>query len=194
MKYINIYFSCLFLFCSCSNIGSSNKAEKVSEDVFIQNGWIYDLKNSSSKIDFYTIAKTSSTLVSSISEEDKDKLIENSIIIHFKLDKEGKYKNQIRGAFIQNTSKNVNELRFPRCLNICPLTIANVDSNANDTYKSSYSISNSFTMELNDNVLFDAVLNQKKIKIRIPISINNKNTEFKFFEFDFIGYTTNLIF
>jgi hypothetical protein len=47
-------------------------------------------------------------------------------------------------------------------------------------------------MELKDKVLIDLLEAKKKIRVRIPISINNKNTVFEFFEFDLSDYNRQI--
>ena len=86
------------------------------------------------------------------------------------------------------------EFKFPNCLNICPIKIQIDENDEFLELKGSYSTSNSFVMELKDEVLIDLLKEKKKIRVRIPISINNKNTVFEFFEFDFSDYSGGIDF
>ena len=178
---IFLFYVSFFLF-SCTN----DSVKKISEDVYLINDWVYDLKKSSEKIDFYTVGKFSNTKVINY-EDDKS---EYSLILKFKFLK--KDKNTIIGSIIQNTSKDEKKFKFPRCLNICPIEVEYTES-PNKKTKSTYSLSNYSTMNLEDNVLIDAFRNKRKIRIRIPIAINNNNTEFRFFDFDFNDFQEKTI-
>ena len=78
---IFLFYVSFFLF-SCTN----DSVKKISEDVYLINDWIYDLKKSSEKIDFYTVGKFSNTKVINY-EDDKS---EYSLIIKFKFLKKDK--------------------------------------------------------------------------------------------------------
>jgi len=185
----------LFLFISCSNFNSSNKTVQISDGVYLQNDWIYDLKKtkkSSSEISFYTIGKASSTKFKANSYFDGEVQVEHGVIIHFKYEKTGEFKNQFIGAYIQSSSSNIDEFKFPACLNVCPIKIEFDQNEKLIELKSSYSVNNSFTMELKDDVLYDLLEKRKFFRMRIPISINNMNTVFEFFEFDFSDFSKKL--
>ena len=62
---IFLFYVSFFLF-SCTN----DSVKKISEDVYLINDWVYDLKKSSEKIDFYTVGKFSNTKVVNY-EDDK---------------------------------------------------------------------------------------------------------------------------
>ena len=47
-------------------------------------------------------------------------------------------------------------------------------------------------MDIEDTVLNDLAANQSKARMRIPVSRNNQNTTFEWFDFDFTGYTPEL--
>ncbi len=172
----------LFFLSSCSN----DSVKKISEDVYIINDWVYDLKKSSKKIDFYTVGKFSNSKVINYQDDES----EYSLILKFKFLKENK--NSIIGSVIQNTSKDEKKFKFPRCLNICPIEVEYAKS-PYKKIKSSYSLSNYSTMNLEDDIIIDAFKNKRKIRIRIPISINNNNTEFRFFDFDFNDFQEKAI-
>lgn len=183
------------LFFSCINY-ESDKIE-ISDGVYLKNDWIYDLKksdNSDFEIPFYTIGKISSTKFNAISIKNSKEEVAHSIGIYFKYEKKGEDKDEIIGVFLQNTSMDSMEFKFPNCLNICPIKIQIDENDEFLELKGSYSTSNSFVMELKDEVLIDLLKEKKKIRVRIPISINNKNTVFEFFEFDFSDYSGGIDF
>ena len=190
---IKLFFLIVCLFFSCENY-TKDKIE-ISDGVYLINDWIYDLKksdNSDFKISFYTIGKISSTKFNAISVKNSKENVMHGIGLYFKYDKEGENKDQIIGAFFKNTSMDSTEFKFPNCLNICPLKVLVYENDKYIELKGSYSTSNSFVMELKDKVLIDLLEAKKKIRVRIPISINNKNTVFEFFEFDLSDYNRQI--
>ena len=74
-------------------------------------------------------------------------------------------------------------------MSVCPVNIEIVDVNGGITVsKATYSRSNVFQMQLEDDVLNTLALEMKKIRVRIPVSIQNKNTTFEWFAIDLSGY------
>ena len=51
-----------------------------------------------------------------------------------------------------------------------------------------YSRPNVFRMDAEDLVLADLASAENKVRLRIPVSRNNQNTTFEWFDFDFAGF------
>jgi hypothetical protein len=115
------------------------------------------------------------------------------ITLYFMLDKAGENKNKIISAYLESTATDENLFKFPRCLSICPVTVEILNPDGSVTeIKTSYSRPNVFRMDIEDSVLNDLAANQSKVRMRIPVSRNNQNTTFEWFDFDFAGYTPEL--
>ena len=96
-------------------------------------------------------------------------------------------------AYLESTATNENLFKFPRCLSVCPVTIeiTNLDGSVTES-KTSYSRPNVFKMDIEDDVLYALAENQAKVRMRIPVSRNNQNTTFEWFDFNFAGFTPKL--
>jgi hypothetical protein len=118
---------------------------------------------------------------------------EMGITLYFMLDKAGENKNKIISAYLESTATDENLFKFPRCLSICPVTVEILNPDGSVTeIKTSYSRPNVFRMDIEDTVLNDLSAKQSKVRMRIPVSRNNQNTTFEWFDFDFTGYTPEL--
>lgn len=181
LLFIGITFS---YSCSTSN---SNKAKKISEGVYRQSGWIFDLKKKDGKdiLPYYTVTKLSDNTIASNGSN-----VQTGLKLSFKIDK--KEKEQIVGVYFETTIKSENEFKFPRCLSVCPVNIEFENEKGITRLKSFYNRNNAFHMQMVDKVINDLVLFRQKIRVRIPISISNQNTTFEWFDFDLSNYTTKL--
>ena len=195
MKNISVFslvFS-LFFVLSCAGDSSNEKIKKLADGVYQKEGWIYDMKelpSGKNVIPFYTIGTLSTNVLSNYFTNPPSEM---GITLYFMLDKSGENKNQIVSAYLESTASDENLFKFPRCLSICPITIEieNVDGSVSQT-KTSYSRPNVFKMDLEDVVINDLAANQSKVRMRIPVSRNNQNTTFEWFDFDFTGFTPEL--
>lgn len=195
MKHINV-FSLLvvfFLLTSCAGDGTKADVKKLAEGVYQKQGWIYDMKelpSGKNVIPFYTVGTLSTNVLSNSFTNPPSEM---GITLYFVLDKTGENKNKIVSAYLESTASDENLFKFPRCLSICPISleIVNPDGSVAST-KTSYSRPNVFKMDIEDTVLNDLALNQRKLRMRIPISRNNQNTTFEWFDFDFAGFTPEL--
>ena len=195
MKNISVFslvFS-LFFVLSCAGDSSKEKFKKLADGVYQKEGWIYDMKelpSGKNVIPFYTIGTLSTNVLSNYFTNPPSEM---GITLYFMLDKSGENKNQIVSAYLESTATDENLFKFPRCLSICPITIEieNVDGSVSQT-KTSYSRPNVFKMDLEDVVINDLAANQSKVRMRIPVSRNNQNTTFEWFDFDFTGFTPEL--
>lgn len=194
MKFYRTFFpllSILFLI-ACGN-ETSSKAEKLGEGIYKKEGWIYDMKelpSGKNVIPFYTIGKLSSNVLTNAVTAP---VSEMGITLYFTLDKQGKNKQQIVSGYFESTSSDESLFKFPRCLSICPLMIEVINEDGTITSsKMNYSRPNVFKMEMEDLVLADLAYNQRKLRIRIPISKNNQNTIFEWFEFDLAGFSPEI--
>ena len=194
MKFYRTFFpllSILFLI-ACGN-ETSSKAEKLGEGIYKKEGWIYDMKelpSGKNVIPFYTIGKLSSNVLTNAVTAP---VSEMGITLNFTLDKQGENKQQIVSGYFESTSSDESLFKFPRCLSICPLMIEVINQDGTITSsKMNYSRPNVFKMEMEDLVLADLAYNQRKLRIRIPISKNNQNTIFEWFEFDLAGFSPEI--
>ena len=94
---------------------------------------------------------------------------------------------------MESTASDESLFKFPRCLSICPVNIEilNPDGSVEES-KMTYSRPNVFRMDTEDLVLAQLANAEKKIRLRIPVSRNNQNTTFEWFDFDFTGFETTL--
>jgi len=195
MKNISVFsivFS-LFFVLSCAGDSTKEKIKKLADGVYQKEGWIYDMKelpSGKNVIPFYTIGTLSTNVLSNYFTNPPSEM---GITLFFMLDKSGENKNQIVSAYLESTASDENLFKFPRCLSICPITIEieNVDGSVSQT-KTSYSRPNVFKMDLEDVVINDLAASQSKVRMRIPVSRNNQNTTFEWFDFDFTGFTPEL--
>ena len=180
----------LVLVSSCSGSKSSGKAQEISQGVYDQAGWIFDMKQLSTGEDivpYFVLGKLSTNTIKANVQDGS--IIEMGVTANFKIGKKGSDKGNIVGVYFESTAMNENEFKFPRCLSVCPVNIEIIDANGGITVsKATYSRSNVFQMQLEDDVLNTLALEMKKIRVRIPVSIQNKNTTFEWFAIDLSGY------
>ena len=195
MKSINVFslVLSLFLLISCADNSSKANIKKLADGVYQKEGWIYDMKelpSGKNVIPFYTIGTLSTNVLSNSFTNPPSEM---GITLYFMLDKSGENKNKIVSAYLESTATDERLFKFPRCLSICPVTIdiINIDGSVSQT-KTSYSRPNVFKMDLEDVVINDLATNQGKVRMRIPVSRNNQNTTFEWFDFDFTGFTPEL--
>ena len=183
----------VFLLASCAGDGSKTNLKKLADGVYQKEGWIYDMKelpSGKNVIPFYTIGTLSTNVLSNSFTNPPSEM---GITLYFMLDKAGENKNKIVSAYLESTATNENLFKFPRCLSVCPVTvkITNPDGSVTET-KTSYSRPNVFRMDIEDDVLNGLAANQAKVRMRIPVSRNNQNTTFEWFDFNFAGFTPEL--
>ena len=171
---------------ACSD-GPSKEAIKLGEGIYRKGGWIYDMKelpSGKNVIPFYTVGKLSENVLTNSATSPASEL---GISVYFMLDKTGETKNKITSGYFEASSSDENLFKFPRCLSVCPMVVEviNPDGSLAETFRANYSRPNVFRMDLQDLTLADLAYNQKKFRIRIPISMNNQNTIFEWFTFDF---------
>ena len=195
MKKLSAFSILLSLFLSVSCAGDNSKAnlKKLADGVYQKEGWIYDMKelpSGKNVIPFYTIGTLSTNVLSNSFTNPPSEM---GVTLYFVLDKAGENKNKIVSAYLESTATNENLFKFPRCLSVCPLTIeiTNPDGSVTES-KTSYSRPNVFKMDIEDDVLYALAENQAKVRMRIPVSRNNQNTTFEWFDFNFAGFTPEL--
>ena len=180
----------LVLVSSCSGSKSSGKAQEIAQGVYEQAGWIFDMKQLPTGEDivpYFVLGKISTNIIKANVQDGS--IIEMGVTANFKIGKKGSDKGNIVGVYFESTAMNENEFKFPRCLSVCPVNIEIIDANGGITVsKATYSRSNVFQMQLEDDVLNTLALEMKKIRVRIPVSIQNKNTTFEWFAIDLSGY------
>lgn len=195
MKKVSVLLILLsvFLLASCAGDDAKTNLKKLADGVYQKEGWIYDMKelpSGKNVIPFYTIGTLSKNVLSNSFTNPPSEM---GITLYFMLDKAGENKNKIVSAYLESTATNENLFKFPRCLSVCPVTveITNPDGSVTET-KTSYSRPNVFRMDIEDNVLNGLAANQAKVRMRIPVSRNNQNTTFEWFDFNFAGFTPEL--
>ena len=183
----------LLILVSCAGDGSKANAKKLADGVYQKEGWIYDMKelpSGKNVIPFYTVGTLSTNVLTNSFTNPPSEM---GITLYFMLDKAGDNKNKITSAYLESTTTDENLFKFPRCLSICPVTVEILNPDGSVTeIKTSYSRPNVFRMDIEDTVLNDLAANQSKVRMRIPVSRNNQNTTFEWFDFDFTGYTPEL--
>lgn len=183
----------LLILVSCAGDGSKANAKKLADGVYQKEGWIYDMKelpSGKNVIPFYTVGTLSTNVLTNSFTNPPSEM---GITLYFMLDKAGDNKNKITSAYLESTATDENLFKFPRCLSICPVTVEILNPDGSVTeIKTSYSRPNVFRMDIEDTVLNDLAANQSKVRMRIPVSRNNQNTTFEWFDFDFTGYTPEL--
>lgn len=183
----------LLILVSCAGDGSKANAKKLADGVYQKEGWIYDMKelpSGKNVIPFYTVGTLSTNVLTNSFTNPPSEM---GITLYFMLDKAGDNKNKITSAYLESTTTDENLFKFPRCLSICPVTVEILNPDGSVTeIKTSYSRPNVFRMDIEDTVLNDLAANQSKARMRIPVSRNNQNTTFEWFDFDFTGYTPEL--
>lgn len=183
----------LLILVSCAGDGSKSNVKKLADGVYQKEGWIYDMKelpSGKNVISFYTVGTLSTNV---LTNSFTNPPAEMGITLYFMLDKAGENKNKIISAYLESTATDENLFKFPRCLSICPVTVEILNPDGSVTeIKTSYSRPNVFRMDIEDTVLNDLAANQSKARMRIPVSRNNQNTTFEWFDFDFTGYTPEL--
>ena len=183
----------LLILVSCAGDGSKANAKKLADGVYQKEGWIYDMKelpSGKNVIPFYTVGTLSTNVLTNSFTNPPSEM---GITLYFMLDKAGDNKNKITSAYLESTATDENLFKFPRCLSICPVTVEILNPDGSVTeIKTSYSRPNVFRMDIEDTVLNDLAANQSKARMRIPVSRNNQNTTFEWFDFDFTGYTPEL--
>ena len=180
----------LVLASSCSGTNSNGKAQEIAHGVYEQAGWIFDMKQLPSGEDivpYFILGKPSTNTIKVTVEGGS--VIEMGVTVNFKIGKSGSDKGNILGVYFESTATNENDFKFPRCLSVCPVNIEiiNIDGGV-ATSKTTYSRSNVFQMQLEDEVLNALATEKKKIRVQIPVSIQNKNTTFEWFAIDLSGY------
>ena len=195
MKKLSLFsiLLCLFLSVSCAGDSSKANLKKLADGVYQKEGWIYDMKelpSGKNVIPFYTIGTLSTNVLSNSFTNPPSEM---GVTLYFVLDKAGENKNKIVSAYLESTATNENLFKFPRCLSVCPVTIeiTNLDGSVTES-KTSYSRPNVFKMDIEDDVLYALAQNQAKVRMRIPVSRNNQNTTFEWFDFNFAGFTPEL--
>jgi hypothetical protein len=195
MKNFRVFSALLsvFLFASCAGDSNKTNLKKLAEGVYQKEGWIYDMKelpSGKNVIPFYTIGTLSTNVLSNSFTNPPSEM---GITLYFMLDKAGVNKNKIVSAYLESTATNENLFKFPRCLSVCPVTIeiTNIDGSVTES-KISYSRPNVFRMDIEDDILNGLAANQAKVRMRIPVSRNNQNTTFEWFNFNFVGFTPEL--
>jgi hypothetical protein len=183
----------LLILVSCAGDGSKSNVKKLADGVYQKEGWIYDMKelpSGKNVIPFYTVGTLSTNV---LTNSFTNPPAEMGITLYFMLDKAGENKNKIISAYLESTATDENLFKFPRCLSICPVTVEILNPDGSVTeIKTSYSRPNVFRMDIEDTVLNDLSAKQSKVRMRIPVSRNNQNTTFEWFDFDFTGYTPEL--
>lgn len=182
-----------FLLISCAGEGDKKNIKKLADGVYQKEGWIYDMKELPSGKDvipFYTVGTLSTNVLENYFTNPPAQM---GVTLYFVLDKKGKNKNQITSAYLESTASDESLFKFPRCLSICPVNIEilNPDGSVEES-KMTYSRPNVFRMDAEDLVLAQLANAEKKIRLRIPVSRNNQNTTFEWFDFDFTGFETTL--
>lgn len=188
----SILFACFFLI-SCAGEGDKKNIKKLGDGVYQKEGWIYDMKELPSGKDvipFYTVGTLSTNVLENYFTNPPAQM---GITLYFVLDKKGKNKNQITSAYLESTATDESLFKFPRCLSVCPVNIEilNPDGSVEES-KMTYSRPNVFRMDTEDLVLAELAAAEKKIRLRIPVSRNNQNTTFEWFDFDFNGFDPTL--
>lgn len=182
-----------FLLISCAGEGDNKNFKKLGDGVYQYEGWIYDMKELPSGKDvipFYTVGTLSTNVLENYFTNPPAQM---GVTLYFVLDKKGKNKNQITSAYLESTATDENLFKFPRCLSVCPINIEilNPDGSVEES-KMTYSRPNVFRMDAEDLVLANLANAEKKIRLRIPVSRNNQNTTFEWFDFDFKGFEPSL--
>lgn len=182
-----------FLLISCAGEGDKKNIKKLADGVYQKEGWIYDMKELPSGKDvipFYTVGTLSTNVLENYFTNPPAQM---GVTLYFVLDKKGKNKNQITSAYLESTASDESLFKFPRCLSICPVNIEILNPNGSvEESKMTYSRPNVFRMDAEDLVLAQLANAEKKIRLRIPVSRNNQNTTFEWFDFDFTGFETTL--
>lgn len=182
-----------FLLISCAGEGDKKNIKKLADGVYQKEGWIYDMKELPSGKDvipFYTVGTLSTNVLENYFTNPPAQM---GVTLYFVLDKKGKNKNQITSAYLESTASDESLFKFPRCLSICPVNIEILSPDGSvEESKMTYSRPNVFRMDTEDLVLAQLANAEKKIRLRIPVSRNNQNTTFEWFDFDFTGFETTL--
>jgi len=183
----------VFFMASCAGEGTKAEIKKLAEGVYQKSGWIYDMKELPSGkhvSPFDTVGKLATNVLSNSFTNPPSEM---GITLYFVLNKTGENKNKITSAYLESTASDEKLFKFPRCLSICPISleIFNADGSV-ETAKTTYSRPNMFRMDIEDTVLNSLVENQSKLRMRIPVSRNNQNTTFEWFDFDLTGFTPEL--
>ena len=187
--YVTTLLSSLFLLFSCAGENTQANTKKLAEGVYQKDGWIYDMKelpSGKNVIPFYTIGTLSTNVLENYFTNPPSQM---GITLYFVLDKKGENKNKIVSAYLESTASDESLFKFPRCLSVCPINIEiyNEDGTVEES-KMMYSRPNVFKMDAEDLVIADLAEKHKKIRLRIPVSRNNQNTTFEWFDFDFSGF------
>ena len=180
----------LVLVFSCSGTNSNGKAQEIAQGVYEQAGWIFDMKQLPTGEDivpYFILGKPSTNTIKASVQDGS--VIEMGVTVNFKIGKSGSDKGNIVGIYFESTATNENDFKFPRCLSVCPVDVEIIDVDGGvATSKTTYSRSNVFQMQLEDDVLNALAIEKKKIRVQIPVSIQNKNTTFEWFAIDLSGY------
>ena len=179
---------------SCAGDKTGSKAVKIAPGVYDQAGWIFDMKQLPSGEDivpYFTVAKLSSNTIKANAADGS--VVEMGVTVNFKISKSGSNEGKIVGGYFESTATNENEFKFPRCLSVCPVNIEIDDINGTIIEsKTTYSRNNVFQMQLEDDVLYRFALEKKSLRVRIPVSVLNRNTTFEWFTLDLSNYNPKL--
>ena len=192
-SYLVVLISVGVLLGSCAGNSEKPNTKKLADGVYQKEGWIYDMKELPSGKDvipFYTVGTLSTNVLENYFTNPPSQM---GITIYFVLDKKGENKNKVVSAYLESTASDESLFKFPRCLSICPINIEilNEDNTITES-KMKYSRPNVFRMDVEDQVLVDLAKAQSKVRLRVPISRNNQNTTFEWFDFDFKGFSPTL--
>lgn len=183
-------FAIAIVLGSCAGGSEKTNVIKLADGVYQKEGWIYDMKElpaGKDVIPFYTIGTLSTNVLENYFTNPPSQM---GITLYFVLDKKGDNKNKIVSAYLESTASDESLFKFPRCLSICPINIEiiNADGSLIES-KMTYSRPNVFRMDAEDLVLADLASAENKVRLRIPVSRNNQNTTFEWFDFDFTGFS-----
>ena len=192
-SYLVVLISVGVLLGSCAGNSEKPNTKKLADGVYQKEGWIYDMKELPSGKDvipFYTVGTLSTNVLENYFTNPPSQM---GITLYFVLDKKGENKNKIVSAYLESTASDESLFKFPRCLSICPVNIEIINADGTSVEsKMTYSRPNVFRMDAEDLVLADLASAEKKVRLRIPVSRNNQNTTFEWFDFDFAGFSPTL--
>ena len=192
-SYFITLLSIVVVLSSCAGDSEKTNVKKLADGVYQKEGWIYDMKElpaGKEVIPFYTVGTLSTNVLENYFTNPPSQM---GITLYFVLDKKGENKNKIVTAYLESTASDESLFKFPRCLSICPVNIEimNQDGTVTES-KMTYSRPNVFRMDAEDLVLAGLASAENKVRLRIPVSRNNQNTTFEWFDFDFAGFSPTL--
>ena len=192
-SYFITLLSIVVVLSSCAGDSEKTNVKKLADGVYQKEGWIYDMKElpaGKEVIPFYTVGTLSTNVLENYFTNPPSQM---GITLYFVLDKKGENKNKIVTAYLESTASDESLFKFPRCLSICPVNIEIINQDGTVTEsKMTYSRPNVFRMDAEDLVLADLASAENKVRLRIPVSRNNQNTTFEWFDFDFTGFSPTI--